>query len=161
MTDDGISSRQIAKELRNVVRQRFTYKRRRSARQLAKSLRVSEATMRRVIQDDLHLHASHVTIQPNIQDDHKQRRKSFAYWVRKSLRKKDHGLILFIDEKYFGMDEGLTTPIIFKPGETLTHKNYIDIVLPRALAEGQRLLGEVFIYQQDNAIPHTHKDSLT
>ncbi|CAF4957938.1 unnamed protein product, partial [Rotaria socialis] len=57
--------------------------------------------------------------------------------------------------------EGLTTPIIFKPGETLTHKNYIDIVLPHALAEGQRLLGEDFIYQQDNATPHTHKDSLT
>ncbi|CAF2096163.1 unnamed protein product [Rotaria magnacalcarata] len=203
MTDDGISSRQIAKELRNVVKQRFTYKRRRSARQLAKSVRVSEATMRRVIQDDPHLHAYHVTIQPNIQDDHKQRRKSFAYWVRKSLRKKDHGLILFTDEKYFGMDgiynrqndrvyasspqevdghggihrlskfpkrimvwlgackEGLTAPIIFKPGDTLTHKNYIDIVLPHALAEGQRLLGEDFIYQQDNATPHTHKDSLT
>ncbi|CAF2099809.1 unnamed protein product [Rotaria magnacalcarata] len=159
--------------------------------------------MRRVIQDDLHLHAYHVTIQPNIQDDHKQRRKSFAYWVRKSLRKKDHGLILFTDEKYFGMDgiynrqndrvyassrqeadahggihrlskfpkrimvwlgackEGVTTPITFKPGETLTHKNYIDIVLPHAFAEGQRLLGEDFIYQQDNATPHTHKDSLT
>ncbi|CAF4275549.1 unnamed protein product, partial [Rotaria magnacalcarata] len=57
--------------------------------------------------------------------------------------------------------EGLTTPIIFKPGETLTHKNYIDIVLPHVLTEGQRLLGEDFIYQQDNATPHTHKDSLT
>ncbi|CAF4646770.1 unnamed protein product [Rotaria magnacalcarata] len=160
-------------------------------------------TDRTIRPGDLHLHAYHVTIQPNIQDDHKQRSKSFAYWARKSLRKKDHGLILFTDEKYFGMDgiynrqnervyassrqeadahgrihrlskfpklimvwlgackEGLTTPIIFKPGETLTHKSYIDIVLPHALAESQRLLGEDFIYQQDNATPHTHKDSLT
>ncbi|CAF4266000.1 unnamed protein product, partial [Rotaria magnacalcarata] len=204
MTDDGISPRQIAKELRNVVSDRTVrrwqhlYKRTGSI-----DLNVPSATMRRVIQDDLHLHAYHVTIQPNIQDDHKQRRKSFAYWVRKSLRKKDHGLILFTDEKYFGMDgiynrqndrvyassrqeadahggihrlskfpkrimvwlgackEGVTTPITFKPGETLTHKNYIDIVLPHAFAEGQRLLGEDFIYQQDNATPHTHKDSLT
>ena len=56
---------------------------------------------------------------------------------------------------------GLKSPIIFKPGKTLTHSNYIDVVLPHALAEGQRLLGEDFIYQQDNARPHMHKDSMT
>ncbi|CAF4224181.1 unnamed protein product, partial [Rotaria magnacalcarata] len=27
-------------------------------------------------------------------------------------------------------------------------------------AEGQRLLGDEFIYQQDNATPHKHKDSI-
>ena len=55
---------------------------------------------------------------------------------------------------------GLSLPIIFEPGETLTHENYIEIVLPHALAEGQRLLGDDFIYQQDNATPHKHKDSI-
>ena len=41
------------------------------------------------------------------------------------------------------------------------HKNYIEAVLPHALAEGQRLLGDDFIYQQDNARPHIHKNSLS
>jgi hypothetical protein len=54
---------------------------------------------------------------------------------------------------------GLTTPIVFKPGETLAHKNYIDVVLPHALSEGRRLLGKDFIYQQDGAMPHAHKES--
>ncbi|CAF3422818.1 unnamed protein product, partial [Rotaria sp. Silwood2] len=35
---------------------------------------------------------------------------------------------------------GLTTPIIFKPGETLIHTNYFEVVLPHAQAEGERLL---------------------
>lgn len=55
---------------------------------------------------------------------------------------------------------GLSVPIIFKPGETLTHENYIEIVLPHALSEGRRLLGDDFIYQQDNATPQKHKDSI-
>ncbi|CAF4393824.1 unnamed protein product, partial [Rotaria magnacalcarata] len=193
MTDDGISSRQIAKELRNVVSDR--------------TVRRWQHLYKRTGSIDLNVPNGRPRIVRTKQliqkDDHKQRRKSFAYWVRKSLRKKDHGSTLFTDEKYFGMDgiynrqndrayassrqeadahggihrlskfpkrimvwlgackEGLTTPIVFKPGETLTHKNYVDIVLPHALAEDQRLLGEDFIYQQDNAIPHTHKDSLT
>ncbi len=55
---------------------------------------------------------------------------------------------------------GLTSPIIFKPGETLSHENYIDVVLPHARSEGKRLLGDDFIYQQDNARPHVHRMSL-
>jgi hypothetical protein len=54
---------------------------------------------------------------------------------------------------------GLTAPIIFEPGETLKNENYIKVVLPHALSEGRRLLGDDFIYQQDGATPHTHKDS--
>ncbi|CAF1151578.1 unnamed protein product [Rotaria sordida] len=241
MTDDGMSSCQIAKQLRKVVsdrtvrwwqhlykttgindfkiptgrpriirtkhlirkvKQRFTYKGRRSARQLSKSLGVSRGTMGRIIREDLPLHTYPVTTQPNLQDYHKQRRISFTYWVRKSLRKKDHRKILFTDEKYFGLNgifnrqndrvyapsrqeadehggirpiskfpkrimvllgtckNSLTTPIIFEPGKTLTHSNYIEVVLPHALAEGRHLLGDDFIYQQDNATPHTHKNSL-
>ncbi|CAF1280271.1 unnamed protein product [Rotaria sp. Silwood1] len=242
MTNDGLSAREIAKQLRmvdtdhtirrwqhlykttgtidlntpvgrprivrtkhlmNKVKHRFNYKRRRSARQLAKSLGISKGIIGRIIREDLHLHAYHVTTQPNLKDDYKQPRISFAYCVNKSLRKKDRGQILFTDEKYFGLDgilnrqndrvyaasrqeadehggtrpvskfpkrilvwlgasrNGLTTPIIFKPGETLKHINYIKVVLPHALAEGRRLLGDDFIYQQDNATPHTHKKSIT
>ncbi|CAM4910769.1 unnamed protein product [Rotaria socialis] len=55
---------------------------------------------------------------------------------------------------------GLSLPIIFEPGETLTHEKYVDIILPHARAECQRLLGDDFIYQQDNATSHKHKVSI-
>ncbi len=155
--------------------------------------------MGRIIHDDLHLHSYHVIIEPKLHDEHKQRKISFSYWVRKSLRKRDWEKILFTDEKYFELggifnrqndriyapcrreaDEhggirptakfskrlmvwlnasknGLTVPLIFEPGATLTHKNYIEVVLPHAKAEDQRLLDDDFIYQQDyvwDAIGH-------
>jgi hypothetical protein len=157
--------------------------------------------MGRIIRDDLRLYAYHITTQPKLTDEYKERRVAFAYWVRRSLRKQDHGKILFSDEKYFSVDgifnrqnervyaanrqvadeqggtkgtskypkrimvwlgackNGLTKPIVFQPGETMKHENYIAVVLPHALSEGQRLLGNDFIYQQDNATPHAHKDS--
>ncbi len=55
----------------------------------------------------------------------------------------------------------LKSPIIFEPDETLSHKNYIEVVLPHTQSEGKRLLGDDFIYQQDNATPHTHQELLT
>ena len=48
--------------------------------------------------------AYHVTIQPNLKDEHKQRRVSFTYWIRKSLRKNDREKILFSNENYFELD---------------------------------------------------------
>ncbi|CAF2141132.1 unnamed protein product [Rotaria magnacalcarata] len=121
MTDDGMSSLHIAKELRKVVSER-TVRRwqilyrsvgtidlkippgRRSARKLANSLGVSKGAIGRIIHDDLHLHVYHVTIQSSLKDEHKQGRISFAYWVRKSLRKQNHQKFLFFDEKYFELD---------------------------------------------------------
>jgi hypothetical protein len=223
MIDDGMTSVQISKQLRNVisertirrwqsfyketgeidlkkssgrprivrtkgliqkVKQRLICKGRRSTRQLARSFDVSSRTMRRIIKGDLHLRAYRITTQSKLNDDHKERRMSFAYWVRKTLRKKDHGKILFTDEKYFALEgvfnrqnervyavsrleadeqgginqkskypkrimvwlgaskNGLTSPIIFKPDETLSHENYIDVVLPHAQSEGRWLLGD-------------------
>ena len=49
-------------------------------------------------------HTYHVTIQPNLKDKHKQRRVSFAYWIRKSLRNKDRERLVFSDENYFELD---------------------------------------------------------
>jgi hypothetical protein len=57
-------------------------------------------------------------------------------------------------------ENGLTSPIIFKHGETLSHENYIEIVLPYAQPKGERLLGDDFIYQPDNVTFHTHQESL-
>jgi transposase len=124
MTDDGMSSIQIEKQLRNVVnqrtirrwqnlyretgeidlkksagrpkivrtkgliqkvKQRLVYKGRRSARKLAKSFGVSRESMRRIIKEDLNLYAYRITTEPKLTDDHKKRRVSFAYWVRKAL----------------------------------------------------------------------------
>ncbi|CAF4652434.1 unnamed protein product, partial [Rotaria socialis] len=39
-------------------------------------------------------------------------------------------------------------------GETLTHEDYIENVLPQAVAEDRRLLGDDFINQLDNATSH-------
>ena len=184
------------------MKKRLAYRGRRSARHLAKIFGASGATMSRIIKEDLHLHCYRVLTQPKLTNDHKKKRISFAYWVRKSLRKKDRDQILFTDEKYFSLEgvfnhqnecvyavsreeadeqegvrgqakyprkimvwlgaskHGLTSPIIFKPRETLSHINYINVVLPHAQSEGVRLLGDYFIFQQDNATPHTHHASL-
>jgi len=70
------------------VKQRFVYKGRRSAHQLARSFGVSREIMRRIIKDDLNLYAYRITTQPKLTNDNKKQRVSFAYWVRNALRKK-------------------------------------------------------------------------
>ena len=55
---------------------------------------------------------------------------------------------------------GLTSPIIFKPDGTLSHENYIEIILPHAHSEGERLLGDDVIFQQDHTTSHTHRELL-
>jgi hypothetical protein len=42
----------------------------------------------------------------------------------------------------------LTPPIIFEPGETLPHKDYIEIILRHAQSEGTRLIDNDFINQK-------------
>ena len=54
---------------------------------------------------------------------------------------------------------GVTKPIVFEPFEILTQDNYIDDVLPLALSEGKRIIGDTFIYQQDNARSHGARNS--
>ena len=41
---------------------------------------------------------------------------------------------------------GLVSPIIFKSGEILSHKNYIEIIFLHAQSAGERLLGDDFIF---------------
>jgi hypothetical protein len=88
---------------------------------------------------------------------------------------------LFTDEKYFSLegvfnrqnerayavnrseaDEqgGISQKSKYPKRITLSHQNYIEVVLPHAKSEDERLLGDDFIYQQANATPHTHKKSL-
>ncbi len=86
------------------VKQRFVYKARQNARQLAKSFGISRKARRWIIKDDLNSRAYRITTQPKLADDHKKRRVSCAYWLRNFLRKEDHGKILFTDEKYFSVE---------------------------------------------------------
>ncbi|CAF4497109.1 unnamed protein product [Rotaria socialis] len=142
MTHDGMSSLQIAKQLRKVVSERTV----RRWQHLYRStdtidLKTPAGGIFNRQNDRVYASSRHDA------DEHKgtNRRPSF----QKKL------LVWLATSK-----NGLSLPIIFEPGETLTHENYIEIVLPHARAEGQRLLGDDFIYQQDNATPHKHKDSI-
>ncbi len=183
------------------VKKRFESQARQSGRKVARQLGISQSSLARITRQDLGLHAYRITIEPKLTDVQKQARVTFAYWVRRTLRKADIRKILFSDEKYFGVDgiynrqndrvyaasreeadeagaihrktkypgqimvwlgasyAGVTAPIIFKPHETLKQENYVEHVLPFALSEGKRLIGKNFIFQQDNATPHTSNRS--
>ena len=54
--------------------------------------------------------------------------------------------------------EGVTRPVIIEQG-TINHQQYIQKILPLALKDGQRLMGDQFIFQQDGA--PAHKDHNT
>ena len=64
------------------VKNKLVHKKGQSARKLGKTLGISKGTMSRMIHDDLHLHAYHLTVEKSLNDEHKQRRVSFAYWGR-------------------------------------------------------------------------------
>ncbi len=51
---------------------RFIYKNCRSERKLAESLGISKRTINCIIHDNLHLHAYHIKIEPNLHDEYKQ-----------------------------------------------------------------------------------------
>ena len=50
---------------------------------------------------------------------------------------------------------GVTSPFIIEKG-TINHKIYIDKILSIALKDGQKLMGNEFIFQQDGAPAHQH-----
>ncbi|CAF4919357.1 unnamed protein product, partial [Rotaria socialis] len=173
MTDDDMSSLRIAKELRKVVSERTVRRWQHLYRSVGTiDLKIPPGTIGGIIHNDLHLHAYHVAIQSNLKDEHKQGRVSFAYWVRKSLGKQDQEKSYFLMKNisnwmasaivkmvaimiWFAISKnGCYIPIIFQPGETLTHKNYIEIVVPHAVSEGRRLLSDGFIYSKITQ-PHT------
>ena len=52
---------------------------------------------------------------------------------------------------------GPTVPIFLDKGETLTSEKYCRKVLPKALDDGKKLLGDKFVFQQDGAPSHTSK----
>lgn len=55
-------------------------------------------------------------------------------------------------------DEGVTHPVIIEHG-TINSDRYISDILPVALKDGKKMLGNKFTYQQDNAKPHAAKNT--
>ena len=75
-----------------------------SARKLSRELGISQTTVRRVLNDDLQLHAYKVQTEPLLTDEHKAKRIKFANWIRTHFRKEDTMKFLFSDEKMFDID---------------------------------------------------------
>jgi transposase len=53
-------------------------------------------------------------------------------------------------------DQGVTRPVVIEEG-TIDSNRYIANILPVALKDGKKMLGDQFTYQQDNAKPHADK----
>lgn len=123
-----------------------------------------------------------MVIEPSLTDEHKEKRKIFANWVRNHFRKEDTMRFLFSDEKMIDMNgikgrikrhkkfpqkvmvwlgvcsKGVSPIVIFEKG-TLDHDRYIRQVLPVALRYGNQVFGSQWTFQQDGAMPHTHRET--
>lgn len=170
-----------------------------STRKLSKKLNVSRTTIQRIIKKDLGLKSYKKRVIPKVTTVQQAKRRSFAIWARKNVRKDDTKKILFSDEKCFDINgcynrqndriwavdrgtadfvggthqktkfptkvmvwlgasfNGLTRPVIINGG--LNKEAYIRDILPIALEDGKKLLGEQFTFQQDNASCHTSNDA--
>ena len=53
---------------------------------------------------------------------------------------------------------GVTHPVIIETG-TINYQRYIQKLLPLSLQDGQKLLGDEFIFQQDAAPAHTDQNT--
>lgn len=75
-----------------------------SCRKLALKMHMSSASAYRILKHDLQLRAYKQLREPFLKDEHKDKRKKFANWVRQNFRKQDTLRILFSDEKLFDLD---------------------------------------------------------
>ncbi|CAF5072708.1 unnamed protein product, partial [Rotaria magnacalcarata] len=86
------------------VKHRLERRRTVSSRKLSRELGISRTSVRRVLKNDLELHAYKVQNEPMLTDEHKEKRIQFANWIRTNFRKEDTMKILFSDEKMFDID---------------------------------------------------------
>lgn len=181
--DDGLSSVQIARQLGNIaseriartkdstqkVKRHFSSKNRQRAGRLAESLDVYKETMRRLIHDALDLRAYHITTQLQLTKNHTKRRVSFAYRVRKELRKRDHGQIMCTDENFCSLEgvfnrqnervDAVSREDADRGAGINQRSNY-----PRRtmiwLGVSKNGFASLIIYQQDNSTLQVHRKSL-
>ncbi|CAM4746049.1 unnamed protein product [Rotaria magnacalcarata] len=86
------------------VKHRLNKRKSVSSRKLVRELSISRTSVRRILKDDLGLHAYKVQNEPMLTDEHKEKRIQFANWIRNNFRKEDTMRILFSDEKMFDID---------------------------------------------------------
>ncbi|CAF3930185.1 unnamed protein product [Rotaria sp. Silwood2] len=75
-----------------------------STRGLALDLGISHESARRILRDDLGCRPYKHVIEPALTEEHKEKRKKFANWIRTNFRKQETLKILFSDEKMFDID---------------------------------------------------------
>ena len=75
-----------------------------STRGLALDLDISHESARRILRDDLGCRPYKHVIEPALTEEHKEKRKKFANWIRTNFRKQETLKILFSDEKMFDID---------------------------------------------------------
>ena len=75
-----------------------------SSRKLALEFGMSRTSARRILRDDLGCRPYKCTIEPALTDEHKEKRKKFANWIRTNFQKQETLKILFSDEKMFDID---------------------------------------------------------
>lgn len=75
-----------------------------STRKLALDLGMSRRSAQRILQNDLGCRSYKCLIEPALTEEHKEKRKKFANWIRTSFRKQETLKILFSDEKMFDID---------------------------------------------------------
>ena len=73
-------------------------------RKLAKEFNISRRSIERILRNDLGLFAYKKIREPKLTDEHKDKRKKFANWIRTNFRKEEIMKILFSDEKLFDID---------------------------------------------------------
>ena len=75
-----------------------------SSRKLALELGMSRTSARRILRDDLGCRSYKCVIEPALTEEHKEKRKKIANWIRANFRKQETLKILFSDEKMFDID---------------------------------------------------------
>ena len=73
-------------------------------RKLAKEFNISRRSIQRILRNDLGLFVYKKIREPKLTDEHKDKRKKFANWIRTNFRKEETMKILFSDEKLFDID---------------------------------------------------------
>jgi inhibitor of nuclear factor kappa-B kinase subunit alpha len=86
------------------VKNRLQQKRPISTRKLAKEFGISRTSMQRILRSDLGLRPYKKIREPMLTDEHKDKCKKFANWIRTNFRKEETMKILFSDEKLFDID---------------------------------------------------------
>ncbi|CAF1254278.1 unnamed protein product [Didymodactylos carnosus] len=169
------------------VKSRLRRKKNVSVRKLSRELNISRRTVGRILKNDLKCHPYKKIIEPKLTDSHKAETKKFANWIfdingvynsqndriwavdraqadtkggRKQVQQFPQKVMVWLG----ACSKGVTPLVILdrkpKPKSdkgTVDHVRYIQEVLPVALAYGNEVFGDHWMFQQDGAGAHKHQ----